>query len=42
MTFGISKCADVVYEKGKMSKGEELIIDNSKAECLNLEGYDYY
>ena len=34
MTFGVSKCAEVVYKRGKMTKGEGLQIDNNKAECL--------
>ena len=42
MTFGITKCAEVVYKRGKMTKGEGLLIDNSKAECLDPETAEYY
>ena len=42
MTFGVSKCAEVVYKRGKMTKGEGLQIDNSKAECLDPEAAEYY
>ena len=37
MTIGVSKCAEVVYKRGKMTKGEELQIDNSKVECVDHE-----
>ena len=42
MTFGVSKCAEVVYKRGKMTKGEGLQIDNNKAECLDPEDNKYY
>ena len=42
MTFGITKCAEVVYKRGKMTKGEGLQIDNSKAEYLDPETAEYY
>ena len=42
MTFGVSKCAEVVYKRGKMTKGEELQIDNSKAEFLDPEAAECY
>ena len=42
MTFGVSKCAEVVYKRGKMTKGEGLQIDNNKAECLDPESAEYY
>ena len=42
MTFGVSKCVEVVYKRGKMTKGEGLQIDNSKAECLDPESAEYY
>ena len=32
----------VVYKRGKMTKGEGLQIDNSKAECLDPETAGYY
>ena len=42
MTFGVSKCEEVVYKRGKMIKGEGLQIDNNKAECLDPEDNEYY
>ena len=42
MTFGVLKCAEVVYKRGKMTKGEGLQIDNNKAECLDPEDNEYY
>ena len=42
MAFGVSKRAAVVYKRGKMIKGEELQMDNSKAECLDPEAAEYY
>ena len=42
MTFGVSKCAEVVYKRGKMTKGEGLQIDNSKVKCLDPESAEYY
>ena len=40
-TFGVSNCAQVVYKRRKMIKGEGLQIDNSKAECLDPEAAEY-
>ena len=40
--FGVSKCAEVVYKRGNMVKGERLQIDNNKAECLDPEDNEYY
>ena len=40
MKFGITKCAEVVYNRGKMTK--TLQIDSSKAECLDPETAEYY
>ena len=42
ITFGVSKCAEVVYKRGKMTKGERELIDNNKAECLDPEDNEYY
>ena len=42
MIFVVSKCAGVVYKRGKMTWGEGLQIDNSKAECLNPASAEYY
>ena len=42
MTFGVSKCAEAVYKRGKMTKNKRLQIDNNKAECLNPEECKYY
>ena len=42
MTFGVSKCAEVVCKRGKMIKGEGLQIDNSKAERLDPRANAYY
>ena len=42
MTFGVLKCAEVVHKRGKMTKGEGLKIDNSKAKCLDPESAEYY
>ena len=42
MTFGVSKCAEVVYKRGKIIKGEGLQINNNKAECLDPESSEYY
>ena len=42
MTFGVSKCAEVVNKRRKMIKGEGLQIDNSKAECLDPEDNEYF
>ena len=42
MTFGVSKCGEVVYKRGKMTKGEGLQVDNNKAECLDPEDNEYY
>ena len=39
--FGVSTCAEVVYKRGKMIKGDGWI-DNSKAECLDPESTEYY
>ena len=42
MTFEVSKCAEVVYKREKITKGEGLKIENNKAECLYPEDYEYY
>ena len=42
MTFGVSKCAEVLYKRGKMTKGKGLQIDNNKAEYLDPESAEYY
>ena len=42
MTVGVSKCAEVVYKRGKMAKGDGLQIDNGKADCLDPEAAKYY
>ena len=42
MTFRVSKCADVMYKRGKMIKGEGLQINNSKAEFLDPESAECY
>ena len=42
LTFGVSKCAEVVYKRRKIIKGEGLQVDNSKAESLNPEAVEYY
>ena len=42
MTFGVWKYAEVVYKRGKMTKGEGLQIDNNKAECLDPEDNEYF
>ena len=40
--FGVSKCAEVVYKRGKMTKGKGLQIDNNEGECLDPEDNEYY
>ena len=42
MTFGMSKCAEVVYKRRRMIKGEGLQIDNSKTKRLDPRATAYY
>ena len=42
VTFGVSKCAEIVYKRGKITWEEGLQIDNSKAECLDPKSVEYY
>ena len=41
MTFGITKCAEVVYKRGKMTKGEGLLIDNKMFDPETAEYYKF-
>jgi hypothetical protein len=42
MRFGISKCAEIVYERGKMVKGEGLDLKEGTVKALNPENQEFY
>jgi hypothetical protein len=42
MKFGVNKCAEIVYKRGKMVKGEGLELKEGSVKALNPEEDEYY
>ena len=40
--YGVSKCAEIVFERGKMVKGEELPVLNERMETMDPDENEIY